>query len=169
MNVPRFTAEASLYKTGRHYQARSHAINSSTQEIGTLHLAAINVPGEVIEVEGEAPWGLPWGWGPGGWGDGGSGTWGGTGGSSDGGGGGGAGGPAPRHDPAIETGLCPRGPNPDYDRTICEQCLEECAIAHPIIPCQGSKLWCNAINADPLRERDECNHNTCGWRCELCA
>jgi hypothetical protein len=40
MNMPRFTAEASLYKTSGHYQTDRHAINSSTQMISAIYSAA---------------------------------------------------------------------------------------------------------------------------------
>jgi hypothetical protein len=40
MNMPRFTGEASLYKTSGHYHADRHAINSSTQMISAIYSAA---------------------------------------------------------------------------------------------------------------------------------
>lgn len=40
MNMPSFTAEASLYKTSGHYHTDRHAINSSTQMISAIYLAA---------------------------------------------------------------------------------------------------------------------------------
>lgn len=77
MNMPAFTAEASLYKTSGHYRAARQVV---TLPVRAIQATAIMVPGEVIEIEGEAPWdpqwGLPWGWGPAGWG--GSGSGGGT-------------------------------------------------------------------------------------------
>jgi hypothetical protein len=73
MNMPGFTAEASLYKTNGHYRSdrNTHAINLPAQTMSTIHPTAMMVEGEVIEVSGEAPqapWGLPSGWGPWGWG-----------------------------------------------------------------------------------------------------
>jgi len=50
MNMPGFTAEDSLYKTSGHYQTGRHAINSLTQMIGTIHVAATNVGGETIVI-----------------------------------------------------------------------------------------------------------------------
>lgn len=71
--------------------------------------------------------------------------------------------------PAIETGRCPPGRyNPDYDRDICKECLGVCDTTYPLEPCEGSKIWCEAINADALRERRRCYQETCGWRCEPC-
>lgn len=40
MNMPGFTAQASLYKTSGHYHTDKHAINSSTQMISAIYLAA---------------------------------------------------------------------------------------------------------------------------------
>jgi hypothetical protein len=40
MNMPGFTAEASLYKTSGHYHTDRHAINSSTQMSNAIYLAA---------------------------------------------------------------------------------------------------------------------------------
>ena len=54
MNMPGFTAEASLYKTSGHYRTSRQAINSPTQMIGPIHLAVINDPGpgeKVVIVE----------------------------------------------------------------------------------------------------------------------
>jgi hypothetical protein len=45
MNMPRFGAEASLYKTSGHYRTGRQAINSRTKMIGPIHLAVINDPG----------------------------------------------------------------------------------------------------------------------------
>jgi len=55
MNLPGFTAEDSLYKTSAHYQTGRHGINSSTPMIGTIHVAAINVPGETIVIVEQWP------------------------------------------------------------------------------------------------------------------
>ena len=41
MNMPGFTGEASLYKTGGQYHTDRHAINSSTQMITAIYLAAM--------------------------------------------------------------------------------------------------------------------------------
>ncbi len=61
MNMPRFTAEDSLYKTSGHYQTGRHAINSSMQMNGTIHSAVIDDGREeVIVIVGEAP-SSPWG------------------------------------------------------------------------------------------------------------
>jgi hypothetical protein len=71
--------------------------------------------------------------------------------------------------PAIQI-PCPGNlqPNPDYDPHWCKACISECDIAHPIEQCEGSELWCQAINADALRKRQECYEETCGWRCNRC-
>ena len=70
MNMPRFTAEASLYKTSGHYRTGRQAINSPTKMIGPIHLAVIDVPGEtvvIVEKWPPDPWEPPWigGTGPG--------------------------------------------------------------------------------------------------------
>lgn len=107
MSMPGFTAVDSLYATRGHYRSHRNrqAINSPAQSISTVHPEATDqdtVGEEVIRIEGTAPapWGLPWGWGPGGWG-GGSGGGGTPGGRTDGGGGrgGGGGGTGPRPKP----------------------------------------------------------------------
>jgi hypothetical protein len=71
-------------------------------------------------------------------------------------------------DPYIQVCMGGHQPNPDYDPHICKQCMSECDIAHPLEPCEGSDLWCNAINANALSERRSCYENTCGWRCAVC-
>jgi hypothetical protein len=45
MNVPRFTAEASLYRTSRQYRTGRHAINVPTQMISTISPAMIREGG----------------------------------------------------------------------------------------------------------------------------
>jgi hypothetical protein len=173
MTMPTFTAEASLYQTKGHYQTRSgrHAVNSSAQKISPVYPALRG--GETIHVHSCAPgftdiggvcWPNPLTEPPVGAGGGGGGPPGG--GLPDDGGGGGGGPSVPVHDP----GWCrpPYRPNPDYDPEICKACREECDIAHPITPCEGSKLWCQAINAEEQRKRDDCYEDTCGWRCHLC-
>jgi hypothetical protein len=45
MNMPRFTAEASLYKASGHYQTGRQVINSSTQVISSIYLAMIATGG----------------------------------------------------------------------------------------------------------------------------
>lgn len=61
MNMPRFTADVSLYRTGRHYQTSRQVSNVPAQMIGTIRLSM-----EVIEIHDpwppEAPWNPPaWG------------------------------------------------------------------------------------------------------------
>jgi hypothetical protein len=101
MNMPRFTAEVSLYKTNGHYQTSRQAINGSALMMGAIHLTAMDVPGEDIFVVGEAPW-FPPSWGGH---TGSGGTPGGGGGGSDGGTGepgGGDGGTVPSEKPPID-------------------------------------------------------------------
>jgi hypothetical protein len=60
--LPGFTANASLYKTSRHYRTGNRAINLRIRQMGTMRLSAIDVPGEVIEIEDDVPWSPPsWG------------------------------------------------------------------------------------------------------------
>jgi len=90
--TPGFTAEASLYNTSRHYRTRYHALDRLGRTAGTIRLSEIDVPGEVIEIEDDAPWSPPsWGGhtGPGPTGGGGE-----TGSGEPGGGGGDGGTPA---------------------------------------------------------------------------
>ena len=62
MNLPGFAADASLYKTSGHYRTGQRPINLPAQHMGTLRLSAIDVPGEVIIIEDDAPWSPPsWG------------------------------------------------------------------------------------------------------------
>src|SRR4030095_1061815 len=113
MTMPRFTAEASLYRTNGHYRTgrNSHAVNSSAQMISPIHPAR-----EKIEVHGCAPgsylvdngdgtwdcWSNPDPWGGGGGGSGTSGVL--FEGEPGGGGGGGLG--TGTGDPAIEDPIC---------------------------------------------------------------
>ncbi len=67
MNMPSFTAEASLYQTGRYYRTTRNAIYSSSRMNGTIYAAAIDdgsdtIGSEVIEIEGEAPIEPIWSW-----------------------------------------------------------------------------------------------------------
>ena len=95
--LPAFTGESSLYNTNRHYRTSYRAPGPPGQTVGTIRLSEIDVPGEVIEIEDDAPWSPPpWG------GHTGPGTTGGTGetGSGEpGGGGGGDGGTPSKTDP----------------------------------------------------------------------
>ena len=60
--LPGFTANASLYRTSGHYRTGKRAINLRVQQMGTMRPSAIDVPGEVIEIEDDAPWSPPsWG------------------------------------------------------------------------------------------------------------
>src|SRR5215831_9932346 len=60
--TPGFTAEASLYKTSRHYRTSYHTRDLPGHAAGTISPSEINVPGEVIEIEDDAPWSPPsWG------------------------------------------------------------------------------------------------------------
>jgi hypothetical protein len=56
MNLPRFSAEASLYQANGHYQTPRQSISLPTQMIGTIHLSMepIEWPGggEVIPIQG---------------------------------------------------------------------------------------------------------------------
>jgi hypothetical protein len=61
MTTPRFTAEASLYRTHGHYRANRHAINSSAPMMSAIH------PAEIIEVHGCAPGSEMIDWGDGTW------------------------------------------------------------------------------------------------------
>lgn len=62
MAMPKFTAEAGLYQTSGYYRTSEHTVASSRPMIGTIHLAAIDVPGEVIVITEEVPW-FPPSWG----------------------------------------------------------------------------------------------------------
>lgn len=63
MNMPRFTAEASLYRTNGHYRTgrNRHAVHLPARMNGTIHTAVtiIEWGEEVIEIEGQAPQ-APW-------------------------------------------------------------------------------------------------------------
>ena len=62
MNMPGFSAAASLYRTGAHYRTGDRAIHLPAHTTGTIHLSEIDVPGEVIIIEDDAPWSPPsWG------------------------------------------------------------------------------------------------------------
>ena len=43
--LPGFTANASLYRTSGHYRTGKRAINLRVQQMGTMRLSAIDVPG----------------------------------------------------------------------------------------------------------------------------
>ena len=60
MTMPRFTADASLYKTSGHYQTSRQVSNVPTQMIGTIRLSMIDVGGEVIEIHEHWPPDAPW-------------------------------------------------------------------------------------------------------------
>ena len=94
--TPGFTAEASLYNTSRHYRTSYRALDLPGHTVGAIRPSEIDVPGEVIEIEDEAPWSPP-SWG----GHAGPGTTGGGGepGSGEPGGGGGDGGTPSKTDP----------------------------------------------------------------------
>lgn len=137
MNMPGFTAEASLCKTSGHYQTSRQAINLPTRMNGTIHLAAIDVPGEVIVIVEDWP---PDPWTPPSWGGhGGTGT---PSGPSDGGGGGGGG------SGSGGTGRPPRPPREREltpDQAIGELWLMECQKEEGAL-----RFCCN-------RKQDECN------------
>ena len=60
--TPGFTAAASLYTTSRHYRASYRALDPNRNTVDVIRPAEINVPGEVIEIEDDAPWSPPsWG------------------------------------------------------------------------------------------------------------
>jgi hypothetical protein len=60
--TPGFTAEASLYNTSRHYRTSYRALDSLGHTVRTIRPSEIDVPGEVIEIEDDAPWSPPsWG------------------------------------------------------------------------------------------------------------
>jgi len=60
--TPGFTAEFSLYSTGGHYRTSYRALGPPGHAMGTIRLSEIDVPGEVIEIEDDAPWWpAPWG------------------------------------------------------------------------------------------------------------
>lgn len=60
--TPGFTAAASLYNTSRHYRTSYRVLDRHRNTVGAIRLAEINVPGEVIEIEDDAPWSQPsWG------------------------------------------------------------------------------------------------------------
>jgi hypothetical protein len=62
IDLPGFTADASLYKTSGHYRTYVDASGRPADHMGTVCLSAIDVPGEVIEIEDDAPW-MPPSWG----------------------------------------------------------------------------------------------------------
>src|SRR5215471_16076268 len=60
--TPGFTADASLYNTSRHYWTSYRAPDPHRNTVGTIRPSEIDVPGEVIEIEDDAPWSPPsWG------------------------------------------------------------------------------------------------------------
>jgi hypothetical protein len=62
IDLPGFTAGASLYENGGHYRICVDASGRPAGHGGTIRLSAIDVPGEVIEIEDDAPWSPPsWG------------------------------------------------------------------------------------------------------------
>ena len=155
-NMPGFSAEVSLYTSSGHYRSNRNSNGVSFLTAGTIsgiHTAAAMVGEEVIEIVGEAPLGLPFGWGPGGWvGSGGGST---PTGPRDGGGrgpgAGGGSGPKPPKSPPSTCGYPPlhcsgpasiRGVYPGCDVTCPEgetaMCLPgSCFFRHgPVCSCQ---------------------------------
>jgi hypothetical protein len=62
IDLPGFPADASLYETGGQYRTCVDGSGRPTGHMGTIRLSAIDVPGEVIEIEDDAPWSPPsWG------------------------------------------------------------------------------------------------------------
>ena len=55
MNMPRFTATVSLYKTNRHYRTSRHTSNPSAQRVSPISPAAREQEGEVIHVHSCPP------------------------------------------------------------------------------------------------------------------
>jgi hypothetical protein len=95
IDLPGFTADASLYEAAGHYRTCVAASSPPADDMLTIRLSAIDVPGEVIEIEDDAPW-LPPSWG----GHTGPGSSGGSGETGGGGGGpGGGDGGSPSTDP----------------------------------------------------------------------
>ena len=172
MNMPRFTAEASLYKTSGHYRTGRQAINSPTKMIGPIHLAVIDVPGEtvvIVEKWPPDPWEPPWigGTGPG------------TpvpspGGSEGGGGGPGGGvGGSPMTPPKKPPRPVPPAPPPLNDGCTYDQRVSEAGIScqqkiyddvhvnkvknpHYLL-CEGSKMMCCQNHPDHITICDHLN------------
>lgn len=177
MNMPGFTAEASLYRTRGQYRTGVQADRLPTKMLGPIYPARME--DEVIHVHSCAPgftdiggtcWPNPLTEPSSGGGTGGSGLP--SGGGSESGGSGGVGtGPGVPATETEERPICrpPLQQNPDYNPAICQECVGVCDSTYPITPCEGSKVWCQAINAEPLRKRRECYEGTCGWRCNPCA
>lgn len=178
MNIPGFTAEFALSMAGRVYRTikilpengDASVVMAKTkvsgpggtqceldstitvEEAGGTSTTNIWKCTTTVDVGGSGTPGTPF--------EGGEGGSGGSGGSSPGSG-----------VPATDVpSICkpPHQNNPDYDPTICTECIGVCDSTYPITPCEGSKTWCNAINAEPLRERRRCYEETCGWRCAPC-
>jgi hypothetical protein len=168
MNVPKFTAEASLYQTGGHYRTGSQVIHSLPRAISPITPAItsaevpVNVPGEIIEVHGEAP-GCPLGWikiggtcvleGPPS--GGGSGT---PGGGGEGGGpSGGAGTPfgdKPKDDPRDIYGCTSK----QYESKKAKPCLDKGAkdpTHSTYLRCEGRKMKCCKDHGDEVTICDE--------------
>ena len=62
MTPPGFTAEDSLHPTRGHYRTSTRPPGLPAHAVGTIRLSEIDVPGEVIEIEDDAPWSPPsWG------------------------------------------------------------------------------------------------------------
>ena len=167
--TPGFTAEASLYKTSRHYRASYRAPGPPGNTVGTIRPSEIDVPGEVIEIEDDAPWSPP-SWG-GHTGPGTTTTTGETGSGEPGGGGGGGGGIPSKTDPndkpqralhgcsanqimsdaagpcqdKVESDLMNNVKNPHY--TQCSG-KRQGNVAHPIMECcqkQGNRTVCEPL------------------------
>jgi len=74
-NLPGFTADVSLSKASGHYRTGGRGIISATRMAREISPAAIATEQNgVITIIDDAPFQLPWGWGPGGWTGGGRGT-----------------------------------------------------------------------------------------------
>ena len=162
MNMPGFTAESSLYKTSGQYRAARQVGQISSRAI---YATAEMVGHEVIPIEGDAPWvpapwGLPWGWGPGGW------TGGGGGASpladeppgSGGGGGGGGHVPAGEHGPGVAFGCTVKELNdPRAQRCLAQQQQDaEAGVRFPhYVRCVGDNIACcrDYIGKDRKRHR----------------
>jgi hypothetical protein len=143
MNIPRFTAEASLCKTSGHYQTGSHAINLPTQGGSAIYAAMMEVinihdcaPGGILHDQGPLGWWCDYGGGGGG-GPGGGGPSGGPKGGPDDGGGP----PEPATPKTPPPKKPPEGPTPGHHcseselKAYGDKALDECSI-------RGGHPWC---------------------------
>jgi hypothetical protein len=173
MNMPRFTAEVSLYKTNGYYQTGREAINLSGEMIRTIHAAMEKIevhscaPGSYLVEYGDGTWDCwtnpdPWG------GSGGGGGMPGSGGGEPGGGGpgGGVGGSTPHKKP-----IRPAPPTP-WTKSGCTSQQAQSEKAKPChskidqdlmnnvknrhyFRCEGSKMECCQNHADYVTICDE--------------